>query len=132
MGEPNATDYLITEGLTFSNLRAALAMVYFGYVDMSDQYWSDALRHVVPMQHNIENPISLMKIDGSLAARDTFIEFWIDDDDRLTQDSKWQTQINTVGNIKVPYQTDHGTLCRGQGRGVGEAVSPRRKTPGSC
>jgi hypothetical protein len=105
MGKPNATDFLITEGLTFDNLQAALAMVYFGYVDMTDQYWSDALRHVVPMQHNIENPISLKKIDGSLEARDTFIEFWIDDDDRLVQDSKWQTHINTLGNIKVPYQT---------------------------
>jgi hypothetical protein len=105
MGEPNATDYLITEGVTFANLRAALAMVYFGYVDMTDQYWSDALRHVVPMQHNIENPISLTKIDGTLVARDTFIEFWIDDDDRLTQDSKWQTRVKILEDVSIPYQT---------------------------
>jgi hypothetical protein len=66
-------------GLSFATMRAALASVYFLYKDMSQEAWMEALKYVVPTQHNFENPIE----PGS---QDTWIQFWIDEDDRLTQD----------------------------------------------
>jgi hypothetical protein len=68
------------EGVNFDNLRAAIAATYFLYEDMPQEAWLEALRYVVPMQHNFENPIE----PGS---QDTWIQFWIDEDDRLTQDA---------------------------------------------
>jgi hypothetical protein len=68
------------EGVNFDNLRAAVAATYFLYQDMPQEEWLEALRYVVPMQHNFENPIE----PGS---QDTWIQFWIDEDDRLTQDA---------------------------------------------
>jgi hypothetical protein len=68
------------EGVSFANVRTALAMSYFYYEDMPEDEWRQALCYVVPMQHNWENPI----VPGS---QDTWIEFWIDEDDRYTQDA---------------------------------------------
>jgi hypothetical protein len=66
-------------GVTFDTVRAALAASYFLYTDMPQEEWQAAFTYVVPMQHNFENPIE----PGS---QDTWIQYWIDDDDRLTQD----------------------------------------------
>jgi hypothetical protein len=46
---------------------------------MPESEWKEALNYVVPMQHNFQNPME----PGS---QDTWIQFWIDEDDRLTQD----------------------------------------------
>lgn len=71
---------VVTEGVTFANVRSALASIYFNInVDSTPEEYEEALRYVVPMKHNFENPIKP-------ASGDTFIEYWIDDDDRLTQD----------------------------------------------
>ena len=66
-------------GASFANVRAALTATYFMYEDMPEDKWREALGYVLPMQHNWENPIQ----PGS---QDTWIQFWIDNDDRLTQD----------------------------------------------
>jgi hypothetical protein len=90
---------IVYEGVTFDNIRAALAATYFMTAEMLEvaakianveivsteqkeaieSAWREALKYVVPMQHNFENPIT----PGS---QDTWIQFWIDEDDRLTQD----------------------------------------------
>jgi len=67
------------EGVTFENLRAAICATYFYRDGMSQEEWKEALGYVIPMQHNFENPIEP-------GAQDTWIQFMVDDDDRLTQD----------------------------------------------
>jgi hypothetical protein len=67
------------EGVSFNSVRSALAATYFMYEDMPQDEWLKALGYVLPMQHNFQNPIE----PGS---QDTWIQFWIDEDDRLTQD----------------------------------------------
>jgi hypothetical protein len=67
-------------GVNFASLRAAVAAIYFMYPGMPESEWRESLRYVIPMQHNFQNPIE----PGS---QDTWIQFWIDDDDRLTQDA---------------------------------------------
>ena len=67
------------EGVTFDNLRAALCATYFYRDGMSQEEWKEALEYVIPMQHNFENPIEP-------GTQDTWIQFMIDDDERLTQD----------------------------------------------
>jgi hypothetical protein len=68
------------EGVSFANVRAAIAAIYFMREGMPESEWKEALGYVLPMQHNFENPIE----PGS---QDTWIQFWIDEDDRLTQDA---------------------------------------------
>jgi hypothetical protein len=67
------------KGVTFENVQYALASLYFFKLNMTDEEFSAKLKYVVPMQHNFENPINA-------ESNDTFIEYWIDDDDRLSQD----------------------------------------------
>lgn len=107
MAEQNSSDTLVVEGLTFNNLRAALAMIYFSKTDMTQEEWADALTHVIPMQHNMENPIVLSKEAGR-SPRDTFIEFWIDDDDRITQDyasQRYAADDDTDGEKLTAFQS---------------------------
>ena len=82
-------------GVTFQNVRAAVCATYFLYKDMPVEEWQKALRYVVPAQHNFENPIE----PGS---QDTWIQFWIDEDDRLTQDYNGPETNQT---IKVAHIT---------------------------
>ena len=107
MAVERSIDTLIVEGLTFDNLRAALAMLYFGKEGMTDDEWRRALIHVVPMQHSMENPIKLSK-EAGVAPRDTFIEYWIDEDDRVTQDFTGQRMAaddEYDGEKLTPFQT---------------------------
>jgi hypothetical protein len=68
------------EGLNFTTLRLALAAIYWWKPDMEGDSWlRNGLQYVIPMQHNWSNPISA-------ETHDTFIQYWIDRDDRLTQD----------------------------------------------
>jgi hypothetical protein len=72
--------YARYEGVNFDTVRLAAAAIYFWYPGMPEEEWVECLRYVVPMQHNVENPIE----PGS---QDTWIQYWIDEDDRWTQDS---------------------------------------------
>jgi hypothetical protein len=67
-------------GVNFAGVRAAVAAVYFMYEGMAEEEWREALKYVIPMQHNFQNPME----PGS---QDTWIQFWIDEDERLTQDA---------------------------------------------
>jgi hypothetical protein len=62
-------------GLTFDNLRKALYYLYFG----KDYPEFDAYKYIIPMQQNFFNPIETM-------GDDTYIQFFITQDTRLTQD----------------------------------------------
>jgi len=81
-------------GVTFENVRKALCATYFLYDGMSEEEWEEALKYVVPMQHNFENPIE----PGS---QDTWIQFWIDEDDRLTQDYNTGDQNQTAKAARI-------------------------------
>lgn len=87
---------IVTDGVTFDNVRSALACIYFGITAESTQEeYEYAMQYVIPRQHNYENPIK----HGS---GDTFVEYWIDDDDRLTQDynqDRWT--IDSEGQDKA-------------------------------
>jgi hypothetical protein len=68
-------------GVTFGRVRAVLFNMYFYYQGMPEAEAEETLeKYVVPMQHNFENPLQ-----GD-NAKDTFIEFWIARDERVTQD----------------------------------------------
>jgi len=67
------------EGVTLDNVRAAVCAAYFMYKDMTEDEWKKSLGYVVPSLHNFENPIK----PGD---QDTWIQVWVDEDDRLTQD----------------------------------------------
>ena len=86
------------EGVTFANVRAALCATYFMHKDISVEEWKEALRYVVPMQHNFENPIKP-------GTQDTWIQFMIDEDDRLTQDYfvHERNQTQKVARITVRF-----------------------------
>jgi len=82
------------EGVTFDNVRAALCATYFLYEGMPQEEWYEALKYVVPMQHNFESPIE----PGS---QDTWIQFWIDEDDRITQDYNTGNQNQAVKLARI-------------------------------
>lgn len=91
---------LVSQGVTFENVRSALACIYFGITtDSSPEDFQKAREYVVPMQHNFENPIKA-------ASGDTFIEYWIDDDDRLTQDYGRDGWKKNDDDETVPVQTN--------------------------
>ena len=68
------------EGLNFITLRLALIALYWWKPDMTDDSWvKSGLKYVIPQQHNWNNPIDA-------ESNDTFIQYWINRDDRITQD----------------------------------------------
>jgi hypothetical protein len=82
-------------GANFDNVRAALTATYFLYEGMPKEEWREALGYVVPMQHNFENPIRP-------GGQDTWMQYWIDEDDRMTQD---YTEANANLTMKVAHIT---------------------------
>jgi hypothetical protein len=103
----STADIVVTEGLTFNTLRAALAFIYFGEEGMTEDRWQSALLHVMPMQHNMENPIR-QAVDENVDAKNTYIEFWIDEDDRVTQDyagQRWAADDDENGSLVTPFQS---------------------------
>lgn len=70
------------QGLTFDRLRYALAAIYWHDPSVTDEdgSWAKNIKYVIPQQHNWFNPI-----DGD-GEKDTFIQFWIDSDDRIAED----------------------------------------------
>lgn len=67
-------------GVTFATLRTAIVNMYFVYDGISEELVKEAFGYVLPMQHNVENPLQ------AADAKDTFIEYWIDYDDRNSPD----------------------------------------------
>lgn len=84
-------------GLTFDNLRKALYLLFFGVdfqldengqqvkdekgnpIALSQSFDSPKYKYIIPMQGNFENPLELNE-------KDTYIMFWIERDEELTQD----------------------------------------------
>jgi hypothetical protein len=74
--EVTNTPYL---GVNFNNLRKALYIIFFG-IEGSDTFDSENYKYIIPMQASWENPLN--RAD----AKDTYIQFWIERDEELTQD----------------------------------------------
>ena len=67
-------------GVNFDNLRKALYLFFFGVDDgKCNNFSSDKYKYIIPMQGNFENPLQLND-------KDTFIMYWIEKDESLTQD----------------------------------------------
>lgn len=83
-------------GVNFATLRAALCAIYFLDLDnpMSEEAWRECLGYVVPQQHNWNGPIE----PGS---QDTWIQYWIDEDDRWTQDAVVKGRNETVKLARI-------------------------------
>ena len=83
----NSSRYL---GVNFNNLRKALYIMFFGLDPIktqegqvisyrSDSFDSPKYKYIIPMQGNFDNPLQLIE-------KDTFIMYWIERDESLTQD----------------------------------------------
>jgi len=66
-------------GVNFDSVREALLTIFFKHKDITPEEIDLCRGYVLPMQNNFEQPI---KPDS----QDTWIQFWIDNDDRLSQD----------------------------------------------
>lgn len=76
-------------GVNFNNLRKALYLLFFGVdlvkdkdgkeIALSQDFSSPKYKYIIPMQGNFENPLELNE-------KDTYIMFWIERDEELTQD----------------------------------------------
>ena len=77
-------------GVNFDNLRKALYLMFFGAGEvkdkngkliryLSDDFSSPKYKYIIPMQGNFENPLQLND-------KDTYIMYWIERDESLTQD----------------------------------------------
>ena len=84
-------------GVNFNNLRKALYLMFFGVDPIKDKsgkivgaysqdFRSPKYRYIIPMQGNFENPLQNINPDEEYA-RNTFIQYWIERDESLTQDS---------------------------------------------
>jgi len=78
-------------GVNFDTVKEALVALFFKYKDMPLDDLEECRKYVIPMQNNFEQPI---KPDG----QDTWIQFWIDNDERMTQDRNeeginWTTKL---------------------------------------
>ena len=67
-------------GVNFDTVKEALVALYFKYQGITTEELNRCRKYVLPMQHNFEQPIK----PGS---QDTWIQFWIDNDDKLIQDT---------------------------------------------
>lgn len=73
----NASRYY---GVNFNNLRKALYLIYFGTDDGAcESFDSPKYKYLIPLQGNFENPVE----PGS---KDTYIQYWIENDTSLTRD----------------------------------------------
>ena len=78
-------------GANFDTVKEALVALFFKYENMPIEELTECRKFVLPMQHNFEQPI---KPDS----QDTWIQFWIDNDDRMTQDSN-EDGINWTSKV---------------------------------
>lgn len=79
-------------GVNFNNLRKALYLMFFGAGEvkdnkgkviryLSDDFSSPKYKYIIPMQGNFENPL-----EDTELAKNTFMMYWIERDESLTQD----------------------------------------------
>lgn len=67
-------------GVDFNNIRKALFLLYFGHRNGECEDFNTPLyKYIVPMQGNFDDPLQLKE-------KDTYILYWIERDDALTQD----------------------------------------------
>lgn len=77
-------------GVNFNNIRKALYLMFFGAGEVKnkqgktvrylcDDFSSPKYKYIIPMQGNFENPLQLN-------SKDTYIMYWIEKDESLTQD----------------------------------------------
>lgn len=77
-------------GVNFNNIRKALYLMFFGAGEVKnkqgktvrylcDDFSSPKYKYIIPMQGNFENPLQLND-------KDTYIMYWIEKDESLTQD----------------------------------------------
>jgi hypothetical protein len=77
-------------GVNFNNIRKALYLMFFGAGEVKnkqgktvrylcDDFSSPKYNYIIPMQGNFENPLQLNN-------KDTYIMYWIEKDESLTQD----------------------------------------------
>jgi len=81
-------------GVNFASVQEALVSLFFKYEGITAAELNACRKYVVPMQNNFEQPI---KPGG----QDTWIQFWIDNDDRLSQDENkdginWTTKVSHI------------------------------------
>ena len=94
MAEP-----VVFHGVTFDSVQAAIADLYFRFPGMTQEQFEETLKYVVPMQHNFTNPMQP-------GAQDTWIQYWIDSDDRMVHDRNERPDINTtmkLANITLRF-----------------------------
>lgn len=90
-------------GVNFDTLRKALFIIFFGERDGEcDDFNSPLYKYIIPLQGNFENPIK-----GE--SKDTYIMYWIEQDESLTQDSYVRldgvdyNQQNCIADILVRF-----------------------------
>lgn len=77
-------------GVNFNNLRKALYLLFFGVDNgQCNSFDSPKYRYIIPMQGNFDNPLQMNE-------KDTYIMFWIERDDSLTQDD-YVVDENNIG-----------------------------------
>jgi hypothetical protein len=70
----------VYQGLSFTTLRLALLALFWWKPGTEGDEWARKnARYVIPQQHNWMNPINA-------STGDTYIQYWIDRDDRVIQD----------------------------------------------
>lgn len=73
-------------GVNYNNLRKALYLLYFGVNNGEcNDFSTDKYKYIIPLQGNFDNP--LQNVD----ANDTYIMYWIERDESLTQDDYEET-----------------------------------------
>ena len=81
-------------GVNFNNLRKAFYLLFFGVDEVKDSkgnvikalsqdFDSPKYKYIIPMQGNFENPLEFKE-------KDTYIQYWIERDESLTQDDYTQ------------------------------------------
>lgn len=89
-------------GVNFNNLRKALYLMFFGAGEvkdsngsvikyLSDDFDSPKYKYIIPMQGNFENPLQLNE-------KDTYMMYWIERDESLTQDDYTEDSEGTSVN----------------------------------
>ena len=80
-------------GVTFETVRDAITSLFFEYEGMTEEEYNKCKEYVVPMRHNWENPL-----EGKSEKNDTWIQYWIGSDDRLTSDYN-DTEYNVCHKV---------------------------------
>lgn len=89
------TKYL---GVNFDNMRKALYLMFFGVDNGAcNSFNSPKYKYIIPVQGNFENPLQLND-------KDTYIMYWIEHDESLTQDDYTDEEADDGTIIPVNRQ----------------------------